>query len=343
MYLPPVAWPVWLVHYVALEVSLLATATGLAAVALSDHPTVRVVGAISALGGLLPGLAAIPVFVREGQRFSPLAWVTGGTTAPAPVEQDVELAPGLVADVYRPTGSGPSPFVMVVHGGSWRAGDKGEAPTVSRALAAAGYVVFDVRYRLAPDAPFPAAIADVRCALGGVATRAAEWRVDPTRGALLGRSAGAQIALVAAYSDARLTPDCGAPPLRAVVSLYGPTDMVWDHANPFVPDVVDGTAALEVYLGGPPSAVPDAYRLATPTTWLDHPVPPTLLIHGTAERCVRPENAERLRAALTGAGQSVRVLTIPFADHGFDLRPGGFGEQLSRGAILRFLNDHLSS
>jgi acetyl esterase/lipase len=75
--------------------------------------------------------------------------------------------------------------------------------------------------------------------------------------------------------------------------------------------------------------------------WLDHPVPPTLLIHGTAERCVRPLNAERLRDALVAQGQTVETLLVPFADHGFDVRPGGFGDQLSRARILKFLATYL--
>lgn len=344
MYLPPLSWGMWKLHFAALEGSLLAAVLGVAALALGrGQPWVQGLSCVAMLGGLLPALAVWPVYAREGIAFSPVAWLTGGSTAEVAITRDVPLAHGVSADLYRAPGPGPHPFVVVVHGGSWRSGDKGEVPHTSNALAAAGYTVVDVRYPLASEAPFPAAIAGVKCAFTQVQIRAAELGIDPTRGALLGRSAGGQIALTAAYAGAGIPSACAesAHPPRAVIALYAPTDLAWDHANPFVPDVVDGTAALEFYLGGSPEAAPDAYRQGTPMRWLDHPVPPTLLLHGTAERCVRPLNAERLRDALVERGQTVETLLVPFADHGFDVRPGGFGEQLSRARMLKFLSTYL--
>ena len=66
----------------------------------------------------------------------------------------------LLMDVYRPpAGAEPYPAVVVVHGGGWYTGDKSDADVVnaSRVLADAGYVVFNINYRLAPEFPFPAA------------------------------------------------------------------------------------------------------------------------------------------------------------------------------------------
>jgi acetyl esterase/lipase len=336
MYLPPLTWPLWLAHFVALETCLLAVITGGAALALGEGGFVRVAGALGVVGGLLPAVAVAPQYAREGLAFSPLAWL-GVPGARVAVDRDVPLAGGLLADIYRPPGAGPHPWVVVVHGGSWRSGDKGDAEHVSHAIASAGFQVFDVQYRLAPAHPFPAGVGDVRCLVATVQEQAAALGVDPARGALLGRSAGGQLALVAAWSD--LPPSCGARPLplKAAISIYGPADLAWAHGHPFTPDVVRGPEALEQYLGGTPARAPENYRLATPMTWLDHPVPPTLLIHGTAERCVRPVNAERLAASLVSGGNTVRTLYIPFADHGFDVRRGGLGEQLARGVILDFL------
>ena len=159
--------------------------------------------------------------------------------------------PWLTADVFHAPGPPPHPFVVAVHGGSWRRGDKGELPHFSRRLAAAGYTVVDVRYGLAPAEPFPRGIADVKCLLGRVRERAAELGVDPARAALFGRSAGGEVALVAAYSagDPRIPPSCPVAdePVRAVVALYAPGDMVWGHDNPMVPDVIQGTESIELY------------------------------------------------------------------------------------------------
>ena len=332
MWIPPVTWGVWMVRFGALELAPLAAITGVAAIAATSEPWVRALGLVGVVAGLLPALWITPIYLREGAGFSPTRWL-GAPEPTATRTVDVPFGDGLVADVYRPPGPGPHPWVILVHGGSWRAGDKGDLPHQAHALALAGYVVVDLRYRLAP---FPAAIEDVRKAIVEVHARASELDLDPDRGALLGRSAGGQIALVAAYAPAEAFAPA-APPVRAVVAIYAPTDLAWDHANPYVPDVVDGTSALEAYLGGTPSQSAETYRRATPMTWVDGPVPATLLVHGTAERCVRPVNAERLRDALVAHGQAARTLFVPFADHGFDVRRGGLGEQLARHVVLDFL------
>lgn len=346
IYLPLPTWGAWLIHFVALEGCLVGAVTGLAGLALGrNRPLLRALAAIGVAAALLPALAVAPAYLREHQPFSAIAWLTGRSGPAVVVQRDLALAPGLRADLYRAPGAGPHPFVVVVHGGSWRSGDKGDAAHVSHALAMAGISVVDVTYRLAPTSRFPAAVSDVKCLVGRVRARAAELGLDPTRAALLGRSAGAQIALVAAYSDDGLAPSCEVPtaPVRAVVSIYGPTDLAWAHDHPYVPDVVRGVEAVETYLGGAPSAVPDAYRRATPQTWITAASPPTLLVHGTGERCVRPDNATMLAAALTAQGRPVRTLLVPFADHGFDVRRGGFGDQLARGVIVDFLRAHLAA
>src|SRR5262249_19146740 len=145
-------------------------------------------------------------------------------------------APGLALDLYRPEGSGRRPLVAVVHSGSWRSGGKGQAAHVSRALAAAGDVVAGLSFRPAPQHRFRAGVADVKCLVGRLRAEADRFGIDPGRVALLGRSAGGEIALVAAYSagDERLPPSCAVEdrPVSAVIALYAPTDLAWGHAHP---------------------------------------------------------------------------------------------------------------
>ena len=346
----PPTFPSWIAHLAALELSLLIAAA--AALALLLTTGLRVPGAAIArlaavpavVVGLIPALVVVPLYREHRAPFSMRAYLPGPRTEP-PSRRDVILDPArpdLAADIDLPPGAGPHPFVVVVHSGAWRSGDKGEVRHVSRALARAGHVVVDVRYRLAPANRFPAAVADVKCLLGRLRERAAELAIDPRRGALLGRSAGGQVALMAAYSagDPRLPPACAVEdaPVSAVVSVYGPTDLVWDYAHIIRPDVVQGTHVLELYLGGPPSAVPEAYRLASPIAWVDRPLPRTLLIHGTGDRLVSVENARRLAGALREAGRTASVLEIPLADHGFDHHAGGVADQLAQHVILRYLS-----
>lgn len=352
MLAPILTYSHWLARLALRETSLAVTVVAGIALSLTigagGHRAARMARALaapSALAGLLPFLGPLVLFREAGAGFSLREYVTWGRPRPAiHVERDVVLDPGspqLTADVYHAAGHGPRPLVVAAHGGSWRRGDKGQGPELLLELAAGGYTVVDVRYSLAPTYRFPRAVADVKCVLGRARERAGALNVDPTRAALLGRSAGGQVALVAAYSagDPRIPPACAVADssVQGVVSLYAPTDLVYGHRNPMRPDVVGGTEALEWYLGGPPEAQAEAYRLGSPQSWADRLLPPTLLIHGSGDRIVRLEHARRLAAELTRRGRPIRLLAVPLAEHGFDVRPGGVGEQLARHAILGFL------
>jgi acetyl esterase/lipase len=353
----PAPWYlVWVGRFVSLETSLLPAAfastailLGVSAARRSEDAAGSWLALLLAIPALIvtiaPPLAILPLLREHGATFSLAEYVRGVRTPPTTFERDVALdphSPELAADLYRAGGPGPHPLVVVVHGGSWRSGDKGQATHVSRALAASGYVVADVRYRLAPEHRFPAAVQDVKCLIGRLLDRAGEFDVDPERVALLGRSAGGEIALVAAYSagDPRLAPSCTVRdyPVAAVIALYAPTDLVWGHAHPIRPDVVRGPESIELYLGGKPEEAPDAYRLASAQSWIDRPLPRTLLVHGRDDRLVFVEHARRLARGLAAAGQPAVLVEIPFAEHAFDVRPGGFGEQLTRGILLKFLS-----
>jgi acetyl esterase/lipase len=302
----------------------------------------RVLAGLAVVAGLLPFLAQLRVFPGP-RRFSPREYALGALVTPrVAVRYDVAIEGGLKADVYRPAGPAPHPFVVFVHGGGWRNGDKGEVVHLARELAAAGYAVFDVQYRLAPAHPFPAAVADVKCLLGRLRERAGELGIDGTRSALLGRSAGGQIALLAAYSagDARLPPACSVSDqaVAGVIAFYAPTDLAWAHDHPMRPDVISGNESLRLYLGGTPRDAAEAYRLASPLSWTDRPaLPSTLLLHGGADQIVRAEHSRRLEAALRSRGHHVGHVRVPFGEHGMDARPGGVAAQLTRHAVLDFL------
>jgi acetyl esterase/lipase len=281
--------------------------------------------------------------------FSVLEYVTGAPASPpVRIERDIVLdprRPELTADVFHAPGPAPHPFVVVVHGGSWRHGDKGELPQFSRRVAAAGYTVIDVRYALAPAAPFPRGVADVKCLVGRARESALRLGIDPARGALLGRSAGGQIALVAAYSarDPRIPPSCAVEdaPVRAVAAFYAPSDLQWGHANPMVPDVIRGTESIELYLGGPPTRAAEAYRLAAAETWADRALPATLLLHGGGDQLVSPIHSRQLAEGLARRGREVDFIEVPMGEHGMDARPGGTGDQIARQALLDFLGPRL--
>src|SRR3954452_12951842 len=123
-----------------------------------------------------------------------------GAAANVEVRRDIEYArvgdTRLAFDAAIPKTAEPCPAVIVVHGGGWVRGDRrlDVAPLLDP-LSDAGFAWFSISYRLMNDfTQFGAAIDDVSAAVRFVKTRAAEYRIDPDRIALLGESAGGQLA-----------------------------------------------------------------------------------------------------------------------------------------------------
>ena len=322
----------------------------LAGVVLAGIPLARIPGTIADADRALDAIGAPP---GRGPAFSVARLFTGLDVGPGAAEvrrtNDIPFRTvggiTLRLDRYDPPTAGPHPAIVVVHGGSWRNGDKGEGgidPTITnRIFAARGYTVYDVQYRLVPQATFPAQLEDVRCALGFVRAQATADGTDPARTVVLGRSAGAHLALLAAYRASRDPVPAGCTPpatVRGVIGLYGPTDVARAYAVPADPDLIAGSGAIAEFLGGTPATVPERYRLATPQAALDHPVPPTLLVHGAADQIVRPEHSRSLAGALAAAQAPVALVEIPWAGHGFDAVSWGPGGQIALAAMLRFLD-----
>jgi acetyl esterase/lipase len=240
----------------------------------------------------------------------------------------------LTLTIYHPPGSlsagGPFPTVVQIYGGAWQRGAPNDNPEFARYLATRGYVVVGIDYRHAPQWTWPAQMADVRAALAWIREHAGEHGIDLTRLAVMGRSAGAQLAMLAAYQ-----PD--APPIQAVVSYYGPVDLPDGYRDPPHPDPLDIRSIDEAFLGGTLDAVPDRYRDASPITYVTRPLPPTLLIIGTRDHIVEPRYGRMLHDRLIATGTKSALLEMPWADHAFDAVPSGVSAQVALYYTERFL------
>jgi acetyl esterase/lipase len=261
---------------------------------------------------LAPAPAAGPSLVRRG--------VVVGTAGSAP----------LTADIYARDGLTNAPLLVQIYGGAWQRGRPGDDETFARHFAARGFVVAAIDYRHAPAARWPAQIDDVRTALAWLRAHARELGADPGRLVLVGRSAGAQLALVAAYQD-------GAPAVAGVVSYYGPVFLADGWREPPSPDPLDVRDVLETYLGGTPDQVPDRYAAASPVTYVSRKSPPTLLVYGRRDHIVDVRFARRLEARLHDVGVPAVLLELPWAEHAFDALPHGLSARVALFYTERFL------
>lgn len=237
----------------------------------------------------------------------------------------------LKLDLYRAKdSSAPEPVVIMVVGGAWHRGSRKQLPALNAYLAREHYAVAAIDYRHTPKWPFPAAVDDVFYAVDFLKKHARELKLDTSRIALIGRSAGGQIALTAAYAGKE-------PAIRGVASFYAPTDLVLGYDHPSARGILDSQKVLEEYLRGSPTENPAAYAAASPVNFVGSSTPPTLLLHGGLDSIVWPRQSEMLATRLAQAGRPHLYLNLPWATHGCDANLSGPSGQLSRYAIDRFL------
>jgi acetyl esterase len=186
------------------------------------------------IAGLLQLLAAVDKPIHEMSptqaRAGFAALVVGGRRPEhvVPVKSVEDLSvPGaegdLPARVYRPDETGPLPTVVFFHGGGWVIGDLETHDNVARAIARdSRAVVLSVGYRLAPEAPFPAAVEDALATTRWAADHLAELGGTDVL-AVAGDSAGGNLAAVVAQ---QLTTR-----LAAQLLIYPATDVTGDHPS----------------------------------------------------------------------------------------------------------------
>lgn len=190
----------------------------------------------------LPGYFAGPAFAGEHLPETVTYASPGGEELEADVWSPPEGDPATAADA-----AGGRPAVIVVHGGGWRSGERGDFPLWNAWFASKGYVVFDIDYRLSPPPTWRKAPADVGCALG--------WGTEPGR-------------------DVRQPQDTG---VAAVVAFYPPTDLTRLSSRDYL-------GGMDRFVGGTPKVVPERYHLLSPVSHVDPRDPPTFLVHGATTR-----------------------------------------------------------
>jgi acetyl esterase/lipase len=185
-------------------------------------------------------------------------------------------------------------------------------------LAAQGFAVAAVDYRLSGEARFPAPLDDVRAAIGWVREHAAGYGIDAGRVFAWGDSAGGHLALLAALTGAKGDRSGMPGSVQGVVAWFPVTDLAG------LPDDVaeaggrpdPGPESREsLLLGAPAASVPDLAREASPVTHASAAAPPVLLMHGAADDMVPPAQSIRLAEALTGVGATVELELVPGATH----------------------------
>lgn len=244
----------------------------------------------------------------------------------------------LKLDIYLPADvSRPRPTVLCIHGGAWVVGSKEDWASLCRRLALSGYVAASMDYRKLPEWPYPAGLADARDAVRYLKDNAPVLGVNPNRIAVLGSSAGGQLAGLVAYApEMEGVDDAGAsattPEVQGAILLYGATDLVdWSRLH---------VEFMSLYLGASFQDNPSLYIEASPSAHVDAHDPPTLLVHGTMDAVVPISQSLNLWQSLRDAGVPVVFLPRVLKDHGF-VKSGPRDKEWFTQVVLAFLDRYL--
>jgi acetyl esterase/lipase len=246
------------------------------------------------------------------------------TTTQAGITYATHDGVDLQGDLYLPKGAKSAPALVAVHGGGWVQGVRAAFQYWGPYLAARGYAVFAISYRLATKGKlFPQAVQDVLAGVQFVRGKAGEFGIDPQRIGLLGASAGGHLASLAALSGTKFT---GGYPqdafaavsteVKALVGVYG----VYDLAAMWTTYQIQGGADnnIQKFLGAPPMADRQLYFDASSISYatLANNKIGVLLVTGTQDDLVDPkQHTEPFQLALKQAGFFVRPCIVHGAPH----------------------------
>ena len=192
----------------------------------------------------------------------------------------------LHADVFSPKNHsiGPFPGVILIHGGGWRSGDKTQQNPMAEELALKGYVAASVEYRLSIEALYPAGVYDIKAAIRWLRSQATRYNIDTTRIAVLGCSAGGQLAsLIGTTNGIARFEGNGENPERsssvqAIVNIDGLIDFTDIDSRKFDNDTLKPSAAA-LWFGGQYTKLPDVWKEASALTYTGSKTPPILFIN----------------------------------------------------------------
>lgn len=247
----------------------------------------------------------------------------------------------MLSAYFNPDMTKRSPAIVYVHGGGWSGGSRTENGDFFRWLSSLGYSVFSIDYRYATSryASWRDAPADVVCALAWLNETADTQHIDRDNVAIMGDSAGGQLALRAAYGvrSGDVSSSCQGEPLvpKRVIGIVPAIDARELYDDP----KLGPTSRVNIvrYLGGTPETAAEAYNESSVITHVKAGLPPTLIINAANDTLVSPDSGERLAEALDRAGVEVEQYTLPYAAHSYWINPGGLQNQMSRQIIERFL------
>jgi acetyl esterase/lipase len=268
------------------------------------------------------------------------AWGQGGVQTKTNVEYAVHDGVSLVGDLYSPANGGPHAAMVFVHGGGFARGSKaGYGNTWGPYLAARGYVVFAIDYRLSKptQTTWPQALLDCKAGVQYLRGNAVALGIDPDRIGVGGDSAGASLAAMVAVTQDfpefanRYPKDAFtsfSTMIKVAVPIYGVYDMMAQQK--YESGLANNAKNLEQYIGGTPNQMPGAYFESSSLNYIREAAASLgtaatpnagakiswFLAWGMEDPVVPPAGQSVVYVqALRDAGATVTAVAVPKTDH----------------------------
>ncbi len=217
-------------------------------------------------------------------------------------------------DIYLPAGRSTTKtkVIVLIHGGAWTAGDKADflsaIDTIKRRLP--DYAIFNINYRLSanPNNIFPTQENDVKAAIGFIYGKKDDYLISD-KFVLMGASAGAHLAMLYAYKNTLPVK------AKAVVSFFGPSDLVDMYANPAMSNPLL-SLLLANAVGKTPIQDPLIYFSSSPVNYISASSMPTILLHGGVDPLVNASQSVAVKNKLSLAGVTNKYVFYPTGGHG---------------------------
>ena len=245
------------------------------------------------------------------------------------VEYRRDLNVSWMARVYQPQGTGPFPVMLDVHGGRWNRGTRTNAEVMDRALAESGIVVASIEFRLAPDPPYPAQVADINYGTRWLKAHARDFNADPGSIGAIGSSSGGHGVFLSGMRphDPRYAalPLDEAPELDATLNyILACWPVVDPHARYLYAQETNNeglVAATNAYFTssdgateGNPHMILQRGEMVT--------LPPAFIIQGTEDDNIPVPATKEFAEAYRRSGGEIQLEIFDGMPHGFGYRPG---------------------
>ena len=233
------------------------------------------------------------------------------------------------ATVFQPKGKGPFPALLDIHGGAWNRGSRASNAPIDTKLAESGLVVVAIDFRLAPEHPYPAQVADVNYATRWLKAHAADFNATPQRLGGIGSSSGGHTIMLSAMRphDPRYA-SLELPEAQDVNASLAYVVALWSVLDPYARYRYAQRTGYERLVTSTENYFinTDTMKEGNPQHLLERrenvELPPIIIVHGTQDENIPSEIPERFAVAYNAAGGSAQLESFPGMPHGFAREPG---------------------